>query len=414
MRSASTDPCLFHATLFSASAHLDGLQGITDNPRTIFHQLQAVRLLSERLRQPHFRVNYATIGAVLGLGYFDMVIKNVDGVLAHNHGLMQMLATNHDQGPETEFLMGLANETHFILSMVNNTDALFLPHPNTPEQTIQHPVHPLAGICPARILYRILGRAATGSRHVQASMNVLSPDTVLDLINAACMVTQHAGLTESSTDESRRTTTTAATTTTAPSTTIRSLGTEALKRACSLSPSSRAELGPVTKAMNKCIQLATKLCRNILLLSSTLINSASSTALSPSPTSPISTPTTPLPPPPRAMATTSYIAASCFREDIETLKTTLPKIDFVTWLQHAPEAYAWVCFTAAAAAAAASASATSSSDGGNETDDWSSFILTPMPVITARDSADLCVLREGWAYLRWLRGVVDVGMIGVV
>lgn len=131
MLSALVDPCLFHSTIFAASAHIDGLLGIFNNPRTIYHQLQAVQLLRQRLTQPHFRVNYETIAAVLGLGYFDVclayclslqscsrclfnlipqiVIGNTDGVQAHNHGLIQMLATKHDQGPETEPLMGLAN-----------------------------------------------------------------------------------------------------------------------------------------------------------------------------------------------------------------------------------------------------------------------------------------------------------------
>jgi hypothetical protein len=51
---------------------MDGLFGIPNNPRTIHHQLQAVRLLRERLTQPGFRANYETIGAVLGLGFFDV------------------------------------------------------------------------------------------------------------------------------------------------------------------------------------------------------------------------------------------------------------------------------------------------------------------------------------------------------
>lgn len=109
---------------------MDGLFGIAENPRTIYHQLQAVKLLRERLRQPHFRVNYETVGAVLGLGYFDVystafltifiwlyitdlisqiLIGNADGVQAHNQGLIQMLTTKHDQGVETEALLGLAN-----------------------------------------------------------------------------------------------------------------------------------------------------------------------------------------------------------------------------------------------------------------------------------------------------------------
>ncbi|OKP07455.1 hypothetical protein PENSUB_6044 [Penicillium subrubescens] len=85
------------------------------------------------------------------------------------------------------------------------------------------------------------------------------------------------------------------------------------------------------------------------------------------------------------------------------LKATLPKIEFIPWLQHAPEAYVWVCFTAAAASAAPYYRG-EEGNGQDENDDWTSFIITPMPVITAMDSAELRLLREGWAYLRWLRG----------
>jgi hypothetical protein len=55
---------------------MDGLLGRANNPRTIYHQLQAVRMLRERLTQPNFRVNYETIGAVLGLGYFDVCLPS--------------------------------------------------------------------------------------------------------------------------------------------------------------------------------------------------------------------------------------------------------------------------------------------------------------------------------------------------
>lgn len=66
-----------------------------------------------------------------------------------------------------------------------------------------------------------------------------------------------------------------------------------------------------------------------------------------------------------------------------------------------------MCFTAAAAAAVAKSEAHYGDEersGEGENDDWASFILTPMPVITATDSAELRLMREGWAYLRWLRG----------
>jgi hypothetical protein len=92
--------------------------------------------------------------------------------------------------------------------------------------------------------------------------------------------------------------------------------------------------------------------------------------------------------------------SSRLHKEISCLKATLPKIDSISWLQHAPEVYVWVCFTAAAAAYCKDKERIGECDN----DDWTSFILTPMPVITAIDSAELRLLREGWAYLRWMRG----------
>ncbi|KAJ5358518.1 uncharacterized protein N7496_010931 [Penicillium cataractarum] len=336
MLSAMHDPCLFHSTLFAASAHLDGLFGIADNPRTIYHQLQAVKLLRERLTQPHFRVNYETIGAVLGLGYFDIVIGNVDGVQAHNQGLIQMLTTKHDQGPDTEALLGLANMTHFTRAMVSHTDALSLPHSSISSDKGVHPVNPLSGISPSSLLSRVLARAAAHDDILTSP--VFTPDTVLDLIGVAHVVTQQDANTPLYESLAEKTAAAAATTTTP---TILTLGAEALRRA-SLYPSFENQ-SPMAQHMNKCVQLAAKICRKHLLL--------------------------------RA---------------------------------HAPEAYVWVCFTAAAAAAAAAAAydRDEKRSGEDHNDDWTSFILTPMPVITATDSAELRLMREGVGVFEVVAGEV--------
>jgi hypothetical protein len=159
--------------------------------------------------------------------------------------------------------------------------------------------------------------------------------------------------------------------------------------------------------MNKCVQLAAKICRDLLLRAA-----RTEASTSPPPTkmtksrrtTKIITPiiTTRIP-------TSSTTRPHLLHDDISLLKATLPKIDFISWLQHAPEAYVWVCFTAAASAAAASRREGERS-GEGENDDWTSFILTPMPVITATDSAEIRLMREGWAYVRWLRGKCEAGV----
>ncbi|KAL2811433.1 hypothetical protein BJX63DRAFT_433437 [Aspergillus granulosus] len=164
----------------------------------------------------------------------------------------------------------------------------------------------------------------------------------MDLINTANTVTKYAESYESFTEA-----------------TISILGAEALMWA-SLSA---IKPGTIAKNMNRCCQVAAKIFRSIFA------------------TAALGIPTT-----------TTTDTPKCLRDDIGTLKGMLATIDFVSWLEYAPEAYGWVCFTAAAASF-------------RDENDWTSFILTPMPVFTAMDSAELLVLRDGWAYLRWLRDV---------
>jgi hypothetical protein len=228
---------------------------------------------------------------------------------------------------------------------------------------------------------------------------VFTPDTVLDLISMARVVTHQDAITpfhESVADTSAAAEAAA---------TILNLGAEALRRA-SFFPSLEDQ-SPMAQNMNKCVQLAAKICRNLLLLRAARAEpNTSSPSPSPTTTSIISrnTPITPI------ITSTIPISSATklqpLHDEISLLKATLPKIEFISWLQHAPEAYVWVCFTAAAASAASAALHCRDEEGtgGDENDDWTSFILTPMPVITATDSAELRLLREGWAYLRWLRG----------
>jgi hypothetical protein len=279
--------------------------------------------------------------------------------------------------------------------MVSHTDALFLPHSTISRDGNVHPVHPLSGISPSTLLSRVLARAA--ARTDTFAPPVLTPETVLDLISTARVVTQQdtkPPLHESLSD-----------TTAAAAETILTLGADALRRA-SFFPS-LGNKSTTAQNMNKCVQLAAKICRDLLLRAA-----RTEASTSPPPTkmtksrrtTKIITPiiTTRIP-------TSSTTRPHLLHDDISLLKATLPKIDFISWLQHAPEAYVWVCFTAAASAAAASRREGERS-GEGENDDWTSFILTPMPVITATDSAEIRLMREGWAYVRWLRGKCEAGV----
>ncbi|KGO45019.1 hypothetical protein PEX1_050500 [Penicillium expansum] len=86
-----SDPCLFHATLFGASASIDMLQGQQITTRTLYHQTWAIRLLNERLAQTEPVLNYGTLGAVIPLLYYNMVTLDRDSAVAHQKGLVKML-----------------------------------------------------------------------------------------------------------------------------------------------------------------------------------------------------------------------------------------------------------------------------------------------------------------------------------
>lgn len=66
------DPCLFHATMFSASAAIDHLNKRENNTITIYHQTCAIRLLKERLNKEPPVLNYGTLGSVI-----PMILYNV-------------------------------------------------------------------------------------------------------------------------------------------------------------------------------------------------------------------------------------------------------------------------------------------------------------------------------------------------
>lgn len=69
---AMADACLFHATLFSASASIDILMGRQNNTVTLYHQTSTIRMLSERLNQETPLLNYGTLGSVLPLVFYNV------------------------------------------------------------------------------------------------------------------------------------------------------------------------------------------------------------------------------------------------------------------------------------------------------------------------------------------------------
>ncbi|KAL4994477.1 hypothetical protein BDV10DRAFT_203805 [Aspergillus recurvatus] len=91
MQHAMSDPCLFHATLFSASASIDVLRGQQNTTLTLYHQTWALRLINERLAQREPILTYGTLGAVIPLLYYNMVALDRESAVVHQKGLVKML-----------------------------------------------------------------------------------------------------------------------------------------------------------------------------------------------------------------------------------------------------------------------------------------------------------------------------------
>jgi hypothetical protein len=72
MHQAMSDPCLFHATLFSASASIDMLRNQPNSMPTLYHQTWVIRLVNERLAHRQPLLTYSTLGAVIPLLYYNV------------------------------------------------------------------------------------------------------------------------------------------------------------------------------------------------------------------------------------------------------------------------------------------------------------------------------------------------------
>jgi hypothetical protein len=81
MNRAMADPCLFHATLFCASAHLDLLQGNPHSRITVFHQSCAMMALRERLKGG--KISYETAATALTLVYYNVGSPLLDLCIFH-------------------------------------------------------------------------------------------------------------------------------------------------------------------------------------------------------------------------------------------------------------------------------------------------------------------------------------------
>ncbi|KAL3451494.1 hypothetical protein BJX65DRAFT_267985 [Aspergillus insuetus] len=96
IRHAIADPCLMHATLYAASAHLDTLRDTTaarpsPNSVTLYHQTEAIAAVNRRIACGQ-DVDDATIASVLLLVITGSLQKDNEATEAHRRGLLHMVA----------------------------------------------------------------------------------------------------------------------------------------------------------------------------------------------------------------------------------------------------------------------------------------------------------------------------------
>lgn len=72
MKAAMSDACLFHATIYSTSAHIDITHGTPENPVTTYHKTETLRLIREAITNSdhHRSLSTSVVAATLHLLYF--------------------------------------------------------------------------------------------------------------------------------------------------------------------------------------------------------------------------------------------------------------------------------------------------------------------------------------------------------
>jgi hypothetical protein len=72
MQTALSNPCLFHATLYGASAHLDIVRGQDNGPVTVFHRGRTLQLINNSLGDQDTALSDSVLGAIITLRNFEV------------------------------------------------------------------------------------------------------------------------------------------------------------------------------------------------------------------------------------------------------------------------------------------------------------------------------------------------------
>ncbi|KAJ0414041.1 hypothetical protein BJY00DRAFT_46417 [Aspergillus carlsbadensis] len=358
MRHAMVDPCLFHSTLFSASAHIDHLRNVPESRQTTYHNMQTVKLLRGKLEDPLVRGDYEAAAAVLALAFFNMRLDRHDIALTHRSGMMQMLEFLKKDGLHLQELESIITMMLLAFSMIAPHDrALHLSYPEAESNLVYSASSPVP--TPSSLLESILRRDALGNESssltdltratIQETMHYIAnhPQVVLGTAHDAQVPTVHSHSHPAELREND-----------APF--------------CLPLDEEQPYQHPTTaRDRDHCFQCAARLFHQILYTSQHPQQPPTPTTTTTTTAKPTGTEKTPN-----------------SKEELDILRKLLRKVGFTSWLQHAPEGYIWICLTAAASA--------------SDKTTRSGFIMMSVPLLLALETTQLAVTRQAWVYFKWL------------
>ncbi|KAH8690250.1 hypothetical protein BGW36DRAFT_466147 [Talaromyces proteolyticus] len=107
MQAAWSDPCLFHATLYSTSAHMDITHDTPENPVTTYHKTETLRLIREAIaNSDHSSLPTSVVAATLHLLYFAKLKGEFNEGTSHESGIEALLRYKGMGEPQPDNIIG--------------------------------------------------------------------------------------------------------------------------------------------------------------------------------------------------------------------------------------------------------------------------------------------------------------------
>ncbi|KAL2809138.1 hypothetical protein BJX63DRAFT_406690 [Aspergillus granulosus] len=122
-----SDPCLFHATLFATSSLMDVMQNKQDNPVTLRHKGETIRLVKKAVTNANTNgLRHEIIAVTTYLVYFARLLGNFEEASKHDVGITAMIQfKGADSLPEDTYTSYLLRLRDVWNSIVSHAETLF-------------------------------------------------------------------------------------------------------------------------------------------------------------------------------------------------------------------------------------------------------------------------------------------------